>query len=74
MSKVLDAKTTLSVNGTDYDIYSLSAVKEGHVGRLPYSLKILLENLLRHAASGDVRAERTSAPWPTGILQSRQGA
>ena len=61
MSKVLDAKSTLSVHGADYDIYSLSAVKEGHVGRLPYSLKILLENLLRHAASGDVRPEDISA-------------
>ncbi len=61
MAKVLDAKSTLSVNGTDYDIYALSAVKEGHVGRLPYSLKILLENLLRHAASGDVRPEDISA-------------
>ncbi|MEQ1801595.1 MAG: aconitate hydratase AcnA [Gammaproteobacteria bacterium] len=61
MAKVPAAKSTLSVNGTDYDIYSLSAVKEGHVGRLPYSLKILLENLLRHAASGDVRPEDISA-------------
>jgi aconitate hydratase len=61
MAKVLDAKSTLSVNGTDYDIYSLGAVKEGHVGRLPYSLKILLENLLRHAASGDVRPEDINA-------------
>ncbi len=61
MAKMLDAKTTLSVNGTDYEIYGLSAVKEGHVSRLPYSLKILLENLLRHAASGDVRAADISA-------------
>jgi len=61
MAKMPDAKSTLSVNGTDYDIYSLSAVREGHVGRLPYSLKILLENLLRHAASGDVRPEDISA-------------
>jgi aconitate hydratase len=61
MAKVIDAKSTLSVNGTDYNIYSLAAVKEGHVARLPYSLKILLENLLRHAASGDVRPEDISA-------------
>jgi len=61
MAKMLDAKTTLAVNGTDYDIYGLAAVKEGHVSRLPYSLKILLENLLRHAASGDVRAADISA-------------
>ncbi|MBN8281256.1 MAG: aconitate hydratase AcnA [Gammaproteobacteria bacterium] len=61
MANVIDAKSTLSVNGTDYDIYSLAAVREGHVARLPYSLKILLENLLRHAASGDVRPEDISA-------------
>ena len=61
MAKVIDAKTTLSVNGTDYEIYSLSAVTEGHVSRLPYSLKILLENLLRHAAGGDVSAADISA-------------
>ncbi len=61
MAKVIDARSTLSVNGVDYEIHSLAAVKEGHVGRLPYSLKILLENLLRHASDGDVRAEDISA-------------
>ena len=61
MAKVIDARSTLSVNGVDYEIHSLAAVKEGHVGRLPYSLKILLENLLRHASGGDVRAEDISA-------------
>ncbi|MCL4721173.1 MAG: aconitate hydratase AcnA, partial [Gammaproteobacteria bacterium] len=58
---MIDAKSTLSVAGTEYEIYSLGAVREGHVSRLPYSLKILLENLLRHAAGGDVRAEDISA-------------
>ena len=61
MANILNAKSTLTVNGVDYDIYSLSAVKDGHVGRLPYSLKILLENLLRNAAGGDVRPEDISA-------------
>jgi len=61
MAKSNDRTSTLSVNGTDYEIYSLAAVKEGHVSRLPYSLKILLENLLRHAAKGDVRPEDVSA-------------
>ena len=61
MAKVIDAKSTLSVNGTDYEIYSLAAVSEGHVSRLPYSLKILLENLLRNAAGGDVSAADISA-------------
>ncbi|MBI4901626.1 MAG: aconitate hydratase, partial [Actinobacteria bacterium] len=39
------AKSTLTVDGTDYEIFRLDAV-EGQA-RLPYSLKVLLENLLR---------------------------
>ena len=50
----IDAKSTLSVNGNDYTIYKLDAVKGGHVSRLPFSLKVLLENLLRHVDTGDV--------------------
>ncbi|MDP2322901.1 MAG: aconitate hydratase AcnA [Gammaproteobacteria bacterium] len=61
MARPTDTTSTLSVNGTDYEIYSLSAVKEGHVSRLPYSLKILLENLLRHVDTGDVRPADISA-------------
>ena len=61
MAQPIDAKSTLSVNGTDYTIYKLDAVTEGHVSKLPFSLKVLLENLLRHAADGDVSAEDISA-------------
>jgi aconitate hydratase len=61
MAHPIDAKSTLSVNGTDFTIYQLSKVTEGHVGKLPFSLKVLLENLLRHAADGDVQAEDISA-------------
>ena len=39
------AKSTLDVAGNKYEIFRLDAV-EGSA-RLPYSLKILLENLLR---------------------------
>jgi aconitate hydratase len=56
-----NANSVLSVNGTDYQIYRLDAVTEGHVDRLPFSLKILLENLLRHADTGDVSADDISA-------------
>jgi len=45
-----DAKDTLTVGGRSYAIYRLDALAKkgvGHVSRLPYSLKILLENLLR---------------------------
>ncbi len=54
MAHVTNAKSTLSVNGVDFTIYRLGAVKHGHVARLPFSLKILLENLLRHADGDDV--------------------
>jgi aconitate hydratase len=61
MAKAPDTRSTLAVNGIDYQIFSLGAVRSGHVSRLPYSLKILLENLLRHADGGDVRAEDIDA-------------
>lgn len=47
----LNTRRTLIVNGQEYDYFSLSAAQAaGLVGidRLPISLKILLENLLRH--------------------------
>jgi aconitate hydratase len=53
MAGAIDAKSTLTVDGTDYEIHRLDGFHEGHVARLPFSLKILLENLLRHADRGD---------------------
>ncbi|MCH2092814.1 MAG: aconitate hydratase AcnA [Pseudoxanthomonas sp.] len=52
MSDSFAARRTLDVNGTSYAYYSLPALAErldpqGGFARLPYSLKILLENLLR---------------------------
>jgi aconitate hydratase len=47
MTNSFKAKTTLDVGTRKYDIFSLSALKEHKVDRLPFSLKILLENLLR---------------------------
>ncbi|PJB40508.1 MAG: aconitate hydratase AcnA [Deltaproteobacteria bacterium CG_4_9_14_3_um_filter_63_12] len=41
------SKTTMTLGGQSYTLFALSAVKVGHVSRLPFSLKILLENLLR---------------------------
>lgn len=46
MPNSFNAKTTLSVAGSDYEIFQLDAVPNS--ARLPYSLKILLENLLRN--------------------------
>src|SRR5687768_11835438 len=42
------ARDTLSVGGRDYEIHRLDALQEKFdVARLPYSLKVLLENVLR---------------------------
>jgi aconitate hydratase len=54
MKDTFGARSTLAVGGNEYEIFRLDAVKEGHVDRLPYSLKILLENLLRHEDGRDV--------------------
>ena len=41
--------SSLEVNGQSYTYFSLSELARQHdISRLPYSLKILLENLLRH--------------------------
>ena len=57
------AKGTLDVGGTSYDVFRLSAV-EG-AADLPYSLKILLENLLRTEDGADITADhvRALAGW-----------
>ena len=54
MTDSFGARSRLTVGSNDFDIYRLDAVKEGHVDRLPYSLKVLLENLLRHEDGRDV--------------------
>jgi aconitate hydratase len=57
MTDSFGARSTLEVGGKDYEVYRLDAVTDGHVDRLPYSLKILLENLLRHEDGRDVTRE-----------------
>ncbi|WP_290368020.1 aconitate hydratase AcnA [Occultella kanbiaonis] len=57
------AKGTLDVGGTGYEIYRLNAV-EG-LERLPYSLKVLAENLLRTEDGANITADhvRALAAW-----------
>ncbi len=45
----LKTRKTLTVEGKDYDYFSLNSVSEtlGNIDKLPFTLKILLENLLR---------------------------
>src|SRR6202789_3830273 len=47
MTDSFKARTTLTVGAQQYEILSLAALNSLNVGRLPFSLKILLENLLR---------------------------
>ncbi|HXP97543.1 MAG TPA: aconitate hydratase AcnA [Telmatospirillum sp.] len=47
----LKTRRTLTVDGASFDYFSLNAASEaglGDLSRLPVSLKVLLENLLRH--------------------------
>jgi aconitate hydratase len=49
------AKDVLDVGGSSYEIFRLDALQERFdVARLPFSLKVLLENLLRNEGSGSV--------------------
>ncbi len=61
------ARSTLSFGGRDYEIYRLDALEKAGIdtSRLPYSLKILLENLLRNEDGKNVTADdiRTLAQW-----------
>jgi aconitate hydratase len=47
MTDSFKARRKLSVGRQDYEIFALAALDRAKVARLPYSLKILLENLLR---------------------------
>jgi aconitate hydratase len=47
MTNSFRARSTLNAGGQTYEIWSLAALPHEKLARLPYSLKILLENLLR---------------------------
>ncbi len=48
MQDSFKSRATLTVGGKNYEIFKLDALEAKHkVSRLPYSLKILLENMLR---------------------------
>ncbi|WP_340538270.1 aconitate hydratase AcnA [Nocardioides sp. GXZ039] len=57
------AKSTLDVDGASYEIFRLDAVKgDGlDVESLPFSLKVLLENLLRTEDGADITADDIKA-------------
>src|SRR5690606_2853398 len=73
MTDSFGARQTLSVSGQSYRIHRLDAVGAG-VADLPYTLKILLENLLRHEDGVNITADdvRALADWDPKAEPSRE--
>jgi len=64
----LKTRRTLTLDGAEYDYFSIPAAEDaglGDVSRLPYSLKVLLENLLRHEDGRSVSVDdiKAVAAW-----------
>jgi len=64
----LSVRRTLSAGGKEYDYFSLKAAEEagiGNISRLPYSMKVLLENLLRYEDGRSVTVDdvKAAANW-----------
>ena len=57
MQDSFKARRKLTVGGRSFEYFGLDALAEYPVGRLPYALKILLENLLRHEDGTTVTRE-----------------
>ncbi len=57
-----DAKATFTVGDRDYEIFRLDALQAKYdIARLPFSLKVLLENLLRNEDGESIRAQDVEA-------------
>ena len=70
-SDTFGSRATLRVGDASYEISRLDALARegvGHVERLPFSLKLLLENLLRREDGESVTADdiRALAGWTPG--------
>ena len=62
MTDSYNARTKLDVKGKHYDIYRLDALQDRFdIDRLPFSLKVLLENLLRKEDGRNVTTEQIEA-------------
>jgi aconitate hydratase len=76
MPNTFHTLSTLTVGGESLEYYSLVALEAQwpSVPRLPYSLKILLENLLRREDNAFVKADdiRTLAGWTTSGWKQKE--
>jgi aconitate hydratase len=73
------ARRTLAVGGHDYEIFDITTealATNYQVSRLPYSIKVILENLLRHEDSPHVSADDivAVAAWGANPEGHGQGA
>ena len=71
-----DSRSTLVSSGKTYTYFALPALKSQgfDLGRLPFSLKILLENLIRREDGINVTADdvRFLATWQAAVEPSRE--
>ena len=66
------ARATLEVSGREYEIHRLDALQSKlDVARLPYSIKVLLENALRLEDGESVTAETSRRSRPGTRTPSR---
>jgi len=72
MNNSFNARDILNVNGQDYEYYRLDAIKGSE--NLPYSLKVLLENLLRFEDNLTVNKEdiQALANWDPQATPSQE--
>src|SRR6266481_700481 len=76
MTNSYGSRSTLSVGGKSYDIFRLEALDKAGIAttHLPFSLRVLLENLLRTEDGRVVRAEDivALAKWDAKAEPSRE--
>ncbi len=67
---VFNARSSFTVNGKTYNFYNLQALEDANIGkvsRLPYSIKVLLESVLRQVDGRVITKEHVEnlAKWGT---------
>ena len=75
MSDSFGARASLEVGGREYEIHRLDALQSKYdVARLPYSIKVLLENVLRLEDGESVTADdvETIATWDAKAEPSKE--
>ena len=75
MPNSFDAQATLTVGERSYEIFRLDALQTKYdIARLPFSLKVLLENLVRNEDGESIRAQDVEAlaTWDAGAEPSKE--